>query len=280
MAEKPETTSGLQQTEDTIFNSDIGDDWGEAFQAEDFMFSPDEEAGSEFFLEDDSFASDESEGAHQDSTAEDVDLFGDLNVSNGFTVFGKLAVLAASIRALPKTITIPSLGVAAALLATLLFFTHHSAPPPPELPEPLSADQISPTPAPPTDKTEATTDVEARPTTPVETAAPLAVEKVRKRWKLPSFFISTFNEEEKTTALLSIDLTFVLLLEKETVIPDDSELIVRETIFQFFNNRPYPELKRFALSRGEMTRSLTTWINKQLPDIPLSSIVFDRYQIL
>jgi len=41
------------ETDGTVLDDDIGDDWGEAFEAEDFLLDPEEGDVSEFFLEDD-----------------------------------------------------------------------------------------------------------------------------------------------------------------------------------------------------------------------------------
>nr|MBF0221624.1 hypothetical protein [Desulfobulbaceae bacterium] len=284
MSDTPEPNKGQGKTEETIFNSDIGDDWGEAFQAEDFMFSPDEEASSEFFLEDDSF-DDETSVGHEEtsSTAKDLKKEKVAPLSG----LGKLFTLLDRLLALPLKFRIPALCLPIIIIIALLLRPQPSpelTDTDPQTTDPASTEEIKQD-LPAADQQHGTDQAQTALNAPTENEKQIAAkeipaEKVRKRWQLPSFLISSFNDELKSPALLAIDLTLVLLMAKEDVIPNDKELLVRETIFQFFNNRPYADLQKFTLSRGEMNRSLRAWINKQLPDIPLSSIVFERYQIL
>ena len=275
MSDKPEPTSGTESPEDTIFNSDIGDDWGAAFQAEDFMFSPDEEASSEFFLEDDSF-----DDTPDEKVAAPIDAEG---AKKKFTKIPRITTctaLLASILSLPTKYKIPAIALPVVLLTAVLFSLQD---PPEQIAEEESRTDIAQTEerldSPITNEQ---TKSEESKNEELEQLAQIAdiPEKVRKRWQFPSFIISSYNDEIKTTALLSVDLTFVLLLDEDEPLPKDNELLVRETIYQFFTNQPFSELQRFTLSRGEMNNGLRSWVNKQLPDIPLSSIVFKRYQIL
>jgi hypothetical protein len=272
MTDSPDPTKEQERTNENIFNSDIGDDWGEAFQAENFMFSPDEEASSEFFLEDDSFDPESSASPDELSSIDGASLFGDHKLAKGIPGLDKLLDLPAFLLALPLKVKIPAIGLA---LVLALFFLLHGSPDGPDQ-QVTTQESVS------IDQGNAQGVGQEK---PAEEEQPLAKvesppEKVRKRWKLPSFLLSALDEENKVPALLSIDVTVVLQLAKDDRIPEEKELLVRETIFQFFNNQPFSELQRFNLSRGEMTRSLEAWIEKQLPDIPLAAIVFDRYLIL
>jgi len=270
-------TKEQESTSENIFNSEIGDDWGEAFQAENFMFSPDEEASSEFFLEDDSFAPESSANPAESSVVDGVGLFGDSKASKGIPGLNKFLTLASLLLTLPLKFKIPVIGLVLALILALFFLLQGS----PEQTDLQIATQEGVNP----NQGDASVDqaqtiqeklAETEPPPKLE----ILPEKVRKRWELPPFLVSSVDEENNAPALLSIDLTVVLLLDEEQLIPNDKELLVRETIFQFFNNHPFSELERFNLSRGELTRSLEAWIKKQLPDLPLSSIVFNHYQIL
>ena len=115
----------------------------------------------------------------------------------------------------------------------------------------------------------------------IELPSEPVIEKVRKKWPLPSFLIAaTSDKGDQEPALVTIDITLNLLLAQEDMLPEDKEVYVRELIYQFFSNRPLYELRRYSLARGEMNRKLRAWIEKQWPEIPLASITFNRYQIL
>lgn len=111
----------------------------------------------------------------------------------------------------------------------------------------------------------------------VTTPAPA---KIRKKWPMRAFFIAVQPKDNTEGILVRIDLNLVLLLEPASNIPEEKRAFVRDTIFQFFSNRPPEELRRYSLARGEMIRNLESWLQKEWPHNPIASIMFDRYQIL
>jgi hypothetical protein len=97
---------------------------------------------------------------------------------------------------------------------------------------------------------------------------------------MPAFFIAVPQANGQENVLVRIDLSLVLLLEPGTSIPEEKRAVVRDTIFQFFANRPPEELRRYALARGEMIQNLQSWLQQEWPQNPIATIIFDRYQIL
>ena len=299
-----------ENTQDTIFNTEIGDDWGEAFEAEDFMFSPDEESSNEFFLDADSTEDTPSPANEQTITPDAAttrqplilqNLLSLLSVpflkNNLFPLYNKAKIrfLAAPFYA--------KISVAAApiiILAALYFFTATDdvppqisiAPPTPEQAMPslqVESKQMNEHPVEATSANESSEKQIPNPSEPqlaskeveLDKKVPKIIEKKRKRWKLPSFLIAANSETgSKEPSLLSIDITFVLLIPETDALPEGKEYYAREIIYQFFKNRPLSELQRYSLARGEMNRNLRAWVEKQWPEIPLAAIVFDSYKFL
>ncbi len=301
MAEKipPEPAGDLEATgenaEETIFNSEIGDDWGEAFEAEDFMFSPDNEESSEFFLDDDSFDQTPSPAADSSTSPSQTE--------SATTPLGQSAFSKNTLFALPLALftqcrgklTAAPVFIRLAVLATplialtILYLSLSGTNDTAQLDKKTTiATQTEGNEL--LKNTQVKTSQENTKADGTEKMVPVAdlaidkpiVEKIRKKWRLPSFLISatTHDTVNKAPAFVAIDITFVLLLPPDDLIPDSREFFVREIIYQFYNNRPLDELQRFSLARGEMNRKLRSWVEKQWPEIPLSSIAFDRYQIL
>ncbi|MCK5192673.1 MAG: flagellar basal body-associated FliL family protein, partial [Desulfobulbaceae bacterium] len=103
--------------------------------------------------------------------------------------------------------------------------------------------------------------------------------KFRKKWTLPSFFIVA-GESNNPSLFISIDLTLVLQLGPDKQLPEERLSYLRDSIFQFYRNRPAYELKHFALARGEMIRQLNNWLKKEWPESPISTIMFNKYQVI
>ncbi len=105
-------------------------------------------------------------------------------------------------------------------------------------------------------------------------------EKVRKKWPFPDFFIPVASQSgDKDVSFLIVDLTLVAVLDNDEELPEDREAFVRDIIYQFYTNRPLFELRRYSLARGDMSRELRSWLHKQWPEGPIESIVFNKYQL-
>lgn len=262
--------------QETIFNSDIGDDWGEAFAAEDFMASPQEEANQEFFLPDDIAeitlpSPTVNAGAPeppQDSAPSRPPL---------------LHSLAARIRQTPIPLRLALIGIPIAGL--LLFLTLRRSPEAPTLkPEvqPKSAavhpseEPVAHLPAPPTVAHPAAPAPEGR----VPARVPPEPQMVRKKWRFPAIIVPTKADNGQPPPILTADLTLTLKLAPEVIPPANQDTFIREILYQFYTNQPPDDLKRYALDRGEMNRKLKAWIIKQWPKLPLESITTDRYELL
>lgn len=105
-------------------------------------------------------------------------------------------------------------------------------------------------------------------------------EKVRKKWPFSSFLIPAATEDDSTKlSFINIELTLVALVGAEEALPEEKKPYIRDIIYQFYANRPLYELRRFSLARGEMNRKLRAWVQKQWPEFPVESIIFDKYQV-
>jgi hypothetical protein len=114
---------------------------------------------------------------------------------------------------------------------------------------------------------------------PGETA-PLPPGKVRKRWAFPAFIIPAHNPApDQPVIFLHVDITLIAALDEQEELPADRKVFVRDIIFQFYQNKPLAELRRFSLARGEMNRELRAWLRKQWPEAPVESILFNRYHL-
>ncbi len=285
----PDTNS---QDSEIVFDNGMDDDWGEVFAAEDDIFSPEDDAGESFFLEEDgasaSSPSPAMEAVAPEGKATRINASGQTKsvsfvarlLSHGklykdkFQSFSLLVRMAAGIA---------GVGI---LLALILSVYLGGQTPESKLtnPSPLTTEsKLAGGPSPDINKIATPSSGRHATIVPIS-PKPLPLkthpEKIDKKWPLPSFFIAITGEHGKKTAILQVNLTLFLLLPKGTLPPAKHEILTRDIIFQFFNNQPLSEIQRYSLARGDMKRKLQAWIAKQLPGLPLSTIVFDRYQIL
>ncbi len=291
---KPDTdqTSAPEGASDnTAPGDDWGEDWESAFQAEEFLFSEDEQkeggegsgdTGYDFTPSDtDSFgdlpdfdADDDSSDAGNKEGEEAVD---DAKSGPGF--ISNLKVQAA---ALPTTTWLAITGtLTLLLLGTLLvqFFT--SSPEPiiqyvqvpqegesehESIEEPV---EISPEKAP---------EVIEK---PVEEplVIPPQVEKTRTKWPFEPFLISATDKETGETTFVSVKLTLITLIDEGSELPHDQKPFLRDTIFQFFANRPFYELRRYSLARGEMNSKLLEWLRREWSQGEISAILIKHYKV-
>ena len=317
MAEQPGQESKAAGQE-TIFNSEIGDDWGEAFESEDFMALSSEEASAEFFLPDEP----------SDTATLNIPIAGDVPPSAAIvSPPGTISTLEGAdsrrslfsrLQTIPRWLT--SLLVALPLVALLAFWLLRTKALPPEVvtpdgqlatvaplehpqqgpasppvaPPPLAveeppAPQHSP---PPVSGEQAQAGLVSPPEAPAEAhvaphpsadsaeAPPPAGRELRKKWQFPAIIVHAKTEPGAAPVVLSMDLTLVVKLPPEVMPPAGREAFIREIFYQFYFNQPVENLRRYAIDRGEMSRSLRAWIVKQWPDLPLDAIVIDRYQLL
>jgi len=277
----------------TIFNSDIGDDWGDAFQAEDFMFTPDEEASSEFFLDDDSFEEEVSPAADQAATQTGILQLDPSSASPGLSIPLLLSKITnAKNKFLIHYLSAPIylrviIACAPVLLIAGLFLLLRGEPDIAAIQEEKPGEQSLVDPAKgkgsQAEEDQVAVTEERKPGVYEELDLSKApAPEVRKKWELPTFIISTKPNEGagKQHSLIAVDITLVLSLKENETLPYAKEAFARELIYNFYTNRPFYELQRFSLARGEMNRKLKAWVVKQWPGIPLVSVNFDRYQIL
>jgi len=104
--------------------------------------------------------------------------------------------------------------------------------------------------------------------------------KVRKKWPFPAFFIPVAGQTpgQPVTFVLT-EVTLYVSLDEQEEPPAEKKIFVRDIIYQFFQNRPIEDLRRFSLARGEMGRELRAWLLKQWPDAPVESISFNQYRL-
>lgn len=278
-----EPSKDLQDPDaETIFNSSIGDDWGEAFEAEDFMASPSNDADTGFFLPEEPTAG-PPQAALTPPLKKKAAPASDKSPHRRLTSIGSACTT--RFRALPLPLRIAAAAAPILLGLALVFFfpespapptdnqplpnapaiTHNANTPPPPAPEPRK-NQAEPTP----------TEPEKPPTVSVKPPE----KEIRKKWSFPSVIVQAKANKGQDITILSTDLTLVLTLHPEILLPSAKDTFIREMMYQFFSNQPADDLRRFALERGEMTRKLHAWITKQWPGLPLESINIDRYQIL
>lgn len=312
MADQPGQESKAAGQE-TIFNSGIGDDWGEAFESEDFMALSSEEASAEFFLPDE--PSDTS--ALNIPIAEASPLPSATPIPHDPSEVAELRPsLSSRLRQIPRWI--PLTLVALPLVAALSFWFWRTrvlspkavtpegqlaavAPQhPPQEPAPSStlpaqvSEEVTPAtqhsplpqalaekePAAPAEAPAEPTHVSPHPSADSAESSSPAGKGLRKKWQFPAIIVHAKTEPGAAPVVLSMDLTLIVKFPPDATPPAGREPFIREIFYQFYYNQPVENLRRYALDRGEMNRSLRAWIVKQWPDLPLDAIVIDRYQLL
>lgn len=277
-------------------DDDLGDDWESAFQAEDFMLSPEEEADDFFINEEGSddeldlaslLTPEETQAKNATVAKESPDT--DSSDSDEkppvrrpvalpaffFTCASWLTSRTRVQKTLLSVLTI--LGIIATT-ATLFFrsTTQQLA----QVTTEQNVQQESPTPSLQEETTAPAQAITLPPPAkkPLKPLLPQA--KIRRKWPLPAFFITVQEEESDRHVVARIDLTLVILTEPGQNIPRTKESFIRDSIFQFFANRPAKELRYYALARGEMIHNLNSWLKKDWPDNSLAAIIFNRYEIV
>lgn len=292
MAESPPQDDELKENSSPGQEEDFGDDWESAFQAEDYMFSPEKEGAEEFFLGEDDFGADEDGGAEAEA---DISSGGGpgarpassekAGVFSPFLLLAKFTSIFQTITALPLFSKISNLipepvvqrfrnlqtyQKALVICLPLLFcfavvFFVSSSEEVVVIEQQVAEGEKLPS-----------LSEEAAP----EMAEAPASEPKMIKWPFASFLIIVPPEQKDTQpSFVVVDLTLTLLGNEEDL-PQEKKVFVRDIIYQFFKNRPFSELHRFSLARGDMKRQLMAWMKKQWPEAPVVSILIDRYKVI
>ena len=96
----------------------------------------------------------------------------------------------------------------------------------------------------------------------------------------PAFIIPVNNPaSDQPVTFVLVDITLIASLDEHEDPPAAKKIFVRDIIYQFFQNKPLDELRRFSLARGEMNKELRAWLMKQWPEAPIESIIFNQYHL-
>lgn len=277
-------------------DTDLGGDWESAFQAEDFMLTPDDEA--EVFFEKekgsdvhdfdlaallDSADPQSKQAASKSRPIPDEAAAPQITSPPSFVPKFLLPVLGPPViwfkcRPFYQKILLAGLPVICIGIVAAALFSHTTTR---ELTKKQDSIPASPVATQSPDKQETPSALtEVIPPLEQDKIEPASPDKHRKKWLLNDFFIATQSKNGQESLLIKIDLSLVLLLEPKASLPVEKRNFLRDTIYQFFVNRPPDELRRYSLARGEMVRNLESWLNKEWPKNQIASVMFDRYQIL
>lgn len=265
---------------------DWGEDWESAFQAEEDMFFADANAGEEdFFIEEGDKTPATAASEQELSTALKKDLEGapkaaaplsSIAAAISFTailailkefMLQKLVLPAALLRtgrekinALPLALRLAAYITPALLVVAVLGSILMTRPPKPREGDHLSQERGQ---------------EQIVPEAPIVQVYP---DQARNKWDFPGFIIPVEGEAgDKAISFLMVDITLIAILDQGQEPPPDKINFIRDSIYQFYLNRPQDELRHFSLARGEMNRKLKEWLLKQWPEAPIESIIINRY---
>lgn len=289
-------------------DDDLGDDWESAFQSEDFMFSPDEEA-NDFFLFDENDSEEEidelstiMENAEQEAAEEQQSASEQVSLEDGDALDTKpatsplipklLDLLSAGLRFFKgrplyqRALAIGAPGLLVLILCGIFFLRQTSE----ELAQTETKDIViadvivEPKVEPAAIKTEPLPEREvpavlAKQPEKMGTKHVKNARTIRKQWDFPTFTIvsSTPNTE---TLFVNINLSLIAVLPEGAALPEEKNVLIKDIIYQFYKNRSPTELKHFALARGEMIHKLHSWLKKEWPDSPINTVIFSKYQVI
>lgn len=289
-------------------DDDLGDDWESAFKSEDFMFTPEEE-DNDFFLFDENDSEEDindlttimdnaeqevrqeqQQGDKQHPLDPENDSLDDAPTTKSplSALLNKVAPLLAIFKGLPRyqrgaAMAAPCLIILA--VSAFFFFRTTSE----ELAQNEERDiiiadvEVGPKekPEPVVEVIQAQAPPKPLPTPPQMKKDPvIAREKtIRKQWDFPTFtIVSTTPEAE--TLFVNVNLSLIAILPEGGTLPEESNVLVKDIIYQFYQNRSSRELTRFALARGEMIHKLHSWLQKEWPDSPINTVIFSKYQVI
>lgn len=303
---KPEDTPKEEKSSPDVDN-DFGEDWESAFQAEDYIFSPDDGEGEDIFLGEDEgteftetspdiplataqSSADEEEKQEEQKTAGESETEAPAGTAGSQESFpaviltrltpflSKTSAQVKPLRERFNSLKLYQRGVVLALpillflygAATLFSPEENVTETPPYIPH-SSRNQI--------DTAQAGRE-STQPDKDRLQQADLPIKKTRAKWTFSPFFVPTpASDGDRSTALITVNLELVVLLDEGETIPEEKRTFVRNTIYQFYSNRPLKELNRYSLARGEMKRKLEAWLLKQWPDSPIDTIIIHRFNV-
>lgn len=274
-----------------------GEDWESAFQAEDDAFFSEDKEEENFFLEENEPTATAGVGAPDLDASLEKTLSGipDQGAAAGaqpaqpFAGFPALPafILAAKtiaqtqfsrLQALPIFLRLPLYALP--LLVVGLFIVLIATPTPTPSPHQTastSTEHPGNTIVPPESNTVGTSSPDANETSQLHPG------KVRKKWAFPAFVIpvknQTIDQPTPPVTFILVDITLIASFADQEEPPADKKIFVRDIIYQFFQNKPLEELRRYSLARGEMNKELRAWLLKQWPEAPIESIIFNQYHL-
>jgi hypothetical protein len=256
-----------------------GEDWESAFQAEDDAFFSSEK-DEDFFLEENEptvtagVAAQELDSSLEKTLAGIPDQAVTATAQPAKSLGGAAALTAlflsaktaaqkqfARFQSFPIFVRLPLYGLPLLLVGIVFVLSSTSTPPP---------------------TTSVSRDTATGAATPqgFNQASQLHPGKVRKKWAFPAFIIPVNNPAgAQPVTFVLVDITLIASLGEQEDPPADKKIFVRDIIYQFFQNRPLEELRRFSLARGEMNKELRAWLLKQWPEAPIESIIFNQYRL-
>jgi flagellar basal body-associated protein FliL len=263
-----------------------GEDWESAFQAEDDAFFSDGKEEEDFFLEENEptvtpGAATQSLDSSLEKTLSGIpDQAGAPGVQAKKILPGAGAITAlllsaktiaqqqfTRLQSFPIFVRIPLYASPVLLIGAIFLLSSTSEPPLQTATSPTmpgGGDAVSPA-APPGEASQ---------------ASQLHPGKVRKKWAFPGFIIPVNNpESDQPVTFVLVDITLIASLDEAEDPPADKKIFVRDIIYQFFQNKPLEELRRYSLARGEMNKELRAWLQKQWPEAPIESIIFHQYHL-
>ncbi|MEA2085230.1 MAG: hypothetical protein U9O82_13535 [Thermodesulfobacteriota bacterium] len=314
MAKDPQNSNNTEIDGDSSQNypdENWGEDWESAFQAEDYMFSPEEGEADSFFqagsekpadtdspapptsstpdFSDETLAADEATVASPDAVIQPAAETPGEKKSPAAKIVTRLRTLFTTIRqqflALRtyQQILAGVVPVVACLIIAAIFVSSGSEE---EFVTTIEPDQQTQQEVQPAGNSARTLATIVLPENSLINEAlpdglPSESEEVSQKWLFSSFFIPAVaqNGQEKIT-FVSLDLTLVVLLKKGRELPEYKKIFVRDLIYQFYLNQPLYELRRYSMARGEMAKKLHAWILKQWPEGSIYRIIINRYQLV
>ncbi len=286
--DRPQSVDQFASTETPAGQDETnwGEDWESAFQAEDDSFFSDEKEEENFFLEENEpTVTAGVAGQDLDSSLKDV-LSGipDQGIAPAKSLLGAGALTAlllsvkiaaqkqfTRLQSFPIFIRIPLYALPFLVIGIVFALSGTSKPPPTLLQttQHPGATGISP------DKT-----TSAGGSQEFSQASQLHPGKIRKKWAFPAFIIPVNNPaSDQPVTFVLVDITLIASLDEQEDPPAAKKIFVRDIIYQFFQNKPLDELRRFSLARGEMNKELRAWLMKQWPEAPIESIIFNQYHL-
>jgi hypothetical protein len=280
----PPTDTGISANHD---DTNWGEDWESAFQAEDETFFS-EGKDEDFFLDEKEPPATAGVAGQEPSPSLEKPLAGIAEQTvpargqaKKFRAWADKisAIFLSARRAVQKQLTrlqsfplfirIPLYGLP--LLFIGLLFALSGTPKPPSLREPSSSPEQQPG--------AAIVSPSGTSTSPEDGQASLLHPgKVQKKWGFPSFIIPVNNPaEDQPVTFVLVDITLIAFLDAQEEPPAEKKIFVRDIIYQFFQNKQLEELRRFSLARDEMNRELRAWLQKQWPEAPIEAIIFNQY---